>query len=96
MGKKFGKIAGVKGTRIDILKNQANLIGRFGLIPIINEPGYEGVVMSDITRCADAEEVDYKAISLVKVYNWIKKTLLHYLNESTDVIFRERDKKSFA
>lgn len=93
MGKKFGKIAGVKGTRVDILKDQASLVDQFGLIPIINEPGFEGVAMSDITRCADVEEEEYKAISVVKANNWIKKVLLHYFNESTGEIFSGNKEK---
>lgn len=96
MGQKFGKISGVKGTRVDILRNEANTVDQYGLIPVIFEPGFEGVAMSDITRCADVLEEEYKAISVVKANNWIKKVLLHYFNESTGEIFsgnKEREIK---
>ena len=82
-GKKHGKLDGVLGTRIDLLRSQADEIDKMGMVPIIFEKTWGTVAMSDTTLCAESSDPDQRAIGVVRAKDWIAKVLLDYFNSLT-------------
>jgi len=79
-GKKFGKLDGVLGTRINLLRTEATEIDQMGMVPVIFEKSWGTVAMSDTTLCADSADPDMRAIGVVRAKDWIAKVLLDYFN----------------
>lgn len=82
-GKKYGKIDGVLGTRIDLLRSQADEIDKMGMVPVIYEKTWGTVAMSDTTLCSESSDPDNRAIGVVRAKDWIAKVLLDYFNSLT-------------
>ncbi len=82
-GKKHGKLDGVLGTRIPLLRNHVDKIDKMGMIPIIYEKNWGTVAMSDTTLANESTDPDQKAIGVVRSKDWIAKVLLDYFNSLT-------------
>lgn len=82
-GKKYGKLDGALGTRIDLLRSQADQIDKMGMIPIIHEKQWGTVAMSDTTLCSESSDPDLRALGVVRSKDWIAKVLLDYFNSLT-------------
>jgi len=82
-GKKHGKLDGVLGTRIDLLRSKTDAIDKMGMVPIIYEKQWGVVAMSDTTLCAESSDPDLKAIGVVRANDWIQKSIVDYLNALT-------------
>jgi len=82
-GKKHGKLDGVLGTRIDLLRAQSDKIDKMGMIPVIHEKSWGVVAMSDTTLCAESSDPDLRAIGVVRANDWIQKVLVDYFNGLT-------------
>jgi len=82
-GKKYGKLDGVLGTRIDLLRSKTDAIDKMGMVPIIHEKQWGVVAMSDTTLCAETSDPDLKAIGVVRANDWIQKSIVDYLNGLT-------------
>lgn len=82
-GKKHGKIDGVLGTRLPLLRKHVDKIDKMGMIPIIYEKQWGTVAMSDTTLANDSSDPDLRAIGVVRAKDWIAKVLLDYFNTLT-------------
>lgn len=82
-GKKYGKLDGVLGTRIELLRSKTDAIDKMGMIPIIHEKQWGVVAMSDTTLAAESSDPDLKAIGVVRANDWIQKSIVDYLNALT-------------
>lgn len=82
-GKKHGKIDGVLGTRLPLLRKHVDKIDKMGMIPIIHEKQWGTVAMSDTTLANESADPDLKAIGVVRSKDWIAKVLLDYFNTLT-------------
>lgn len=82
-GKKHGKIDGVLGTRLPLLRTHVDKIDKMGMIPIIYEKQWGTVAMSDTTLANESSDPDLKAIGVVRAKDWIAKVLLDYFNTLT-------------
>lgn len=82
-GKKHGKLDGILGTRLDLLRAQTDKIDKMGMIPVIHEKSWGVVAMSDTTLCAESSDPDLKAIGVVRANDWIQKVLVDYFNGLT-------------
>jgi len=92
-GKKFGKIDGVLGTRLPLLRTHVDKIDKMGMVPIIYEKNWGTVAMSDTTLANDSSDPDLKAIGVVRAKDWIAKVLLDYFNSLTFQNFDGRLRK---
>ena len=82
-GKKHGKIDGVLGTRLPLLRTHVDKIDKMGMVPIIYEKQWGTVAMSDTTLANESSDPDQKAIGVVRAKDWIAKVLLDYFNTLT-------------
>lgn len=82
-GKKYGKLDGVLGTRLDLLRKHVDKIDKMGMIPIIYESDWGTVAMSDTTLAAESTDPDQRAVGVVRSKDWIAKVLLDYFNSLT-------------
>ncbi len=82
-GKKYGKIDGVLGTRLPLLRTHVDKIDQMGMVPIIYEKNWGTVAMSDTTLANESGDPDLKAIGVVRAKDWIAKVLLDYFNTLT-------------
>ncbi len=86
-GKKHGKIDGVLGTRLQLLRTHVDKIDKMGMIPIIFEKNWGTVAMSDTTLANESTDPDQKAIGVVRAKDWIAKVLLDYFNSLTFQVY---------
>ena len=89
-GKKHGKIDGVLGTRLNLLRTHVDKIDKMGMIPIIFEKQWGTVAMSDTTLANESSDPDLKAIGVVRAKDWIAKVLLDYFNSLTFQLYNGR------
>jgi len=89
-GKRHGKIDGVLGTRMNLLRPDVDAIDKMGMVPIIFEKNWGTVAMSDTTLAVDSSDPDNKAIGVVRAKDWIAKVLLDYFNGLTFQTFDGR------
>lgn len=82
-GKKHGKIDGVLGTRLPLLRTHVDKIDKMGMVPIIYEKEWGTVAMSDTTLANESTDPDLRAIGVVRAKDWIAKVLLDYFNSLT-------------
>jgi len=82
-GKKHGKIDGVLGTRLPLLRTHVDKIDKMGMVPIIYEKMWGTVAMSDTTLANESTDPDQRAIGVVRAKDWIAKVLLDYFNSLT-------------
>ena len=82
-GKKHGKIDGVLGTRLPLLRTHVDKIDKMGMVPIIYEKQWGTVAMSDTTLANESTDPDLRAIGVVRAKDWIAKVLLDYFNSLT-------------
>lgn len=82
-GKKYGKIDGVLGTRLPLLRTHVDKIDKMGMVPIIYEKMWGTVAMSDTTLANESTDPDLRAIGVVRAKDWIAKVLLDYFNSLT-------------
>lgn len=82
-GRKHGKIDGVLGTRLALLRKHVDKIDKMGMVPIIHEKEWGVVAMSDTTLANESSDPDLKAIGVVRAKDWIAKVLLDYFNSLT-------------
>lgn len=86
-GKKHGKIDGVLGTRLPLLRTHVDKIDKMGMVPIIYEKQWGTVAMSDTTLANESSDPDQKAIGVVRAKDWIAKVLLDYFNSLTFQVY---------
>ncbi len=86
-GKKHGKIDGVLGTRLALLRTHVDKIDKMGMVPIIHEKEWGTVAMSDTTLANESSDPDQKAIGVVRSKDWIAKVLLDYFNTLTFQVY---------
>ncbi len=93
-GKKHGKIDGVLGTRLQLLRTHVDKIDKMGMVPIIYEKAWGGTVaMSDTTLANESTDPDQKAIGVVRAKDWIAKVLLDYFNSLTFQVYSGKLRK---
>lgn len=92
-GKKHGKIDGVLGTRLALLRAHVDKIDKMGMVPIIYEKQWGTVAMSDTTLANESTDPDQRAIGVVRAKDWIAKVLLDYFNSLTFQVYNGKLRK---
>ncbi len=93
-GRKYGKLDGALGTRMALLRSQADAIDKKGMVPIIFEKNWGApTAMSDTTLASESKDPDLRALGVVRAKDWIAKVLLDYFNGQTFEIFDGNKRK---
>lgn len=78
-GKEYGTLNRVKGVRNDLLKSEIAVLMDNQVIPMVFS---EGRVMAfNNTTLYNGDKTALKEYPIVRVFDWIKKALLHYVNK---------------
>lgn len=78
-GKKYGTLNEVKGVKLDMLRSEIALLMDNQVVPIVFS---EGRVMAfDNVNLYNGDNVAMKEYPIVRVFDWIKKVLMNYVQE---------------
>jgi hypothetical protein len=78
-GKKYGTLNEVKGVKLDLLRSQIALLMDNQVVPFVFS---EGRVMAfDNTNLYNGDNDAMKEYPIVRVFDWIKKVLMNYVQE---------------
>ena len=78
-GKKYGTLSEVKGCRLDLLVSEMKPIENQHIVPMVFSEGRVMAFNGDSLFNGIPESM--QQYSVVRVYEWIKKVLIHYLYE---------------
>lgn len=80
-GKKYGSLAEIDGVRVVLKKTEVAELVELGLIPIVKEFG-SAIAVSDRTLF-DGDNIGLKTYSVVRVFDYVTKVLMDFLNRKT-------------
>ncbi len=80
-GNKYGAFNEVEGVRFDLKKSELANLENMGLVPVINEFGK--IMAFSGKTLFNGDNKGLQTYSVVRVYDWITKVLLHFLNKRT-------------
>jgi hypothetical protein len=87
-GKKYGMLNEVAGVRVALKKSEIAELVKVGLIPVVNEYG-SAIVFSDRTLF-DGDNIGLQTYSVVRVFDYVSKVLMNFLNSVTWQNFTSR------
>lgn len=90
-GKKYGTLAEVQGVRINLKKSELTNMEKMGLIPVVDEFGK--VMAMSAKTLYSGENLGHQTYSVVRVFDYIMKTLIHFLNQRAFENFSGDNKK---
>ena len=85
-GKKYGVLSEASGVRFDMRANEIAAIEKLGLVPIVKE--YGQVMAFSAKTLFNGNNIGKQTYSVVRVFDWITKSLIDYLNR---VLFQNID-----
>lgn len=77
-GVKFGGLDQVEGVKFELKKSEIGELDRMGLIPMVNEFGK--VMAFSSKTLFDGDNLGLQTYSVVRVFDYINKTLIDFLN----------------
>jgi hypothetical protein len=77
-GVKFGGMDEVEGVKFELKKSDIGNLDRIGLIPMVNE--YGKVMAFSAKTLFDCDNLGLQTYSVVRVFDYINKTLIDFLN----------------
>ena len=78
-GKKYGTVSEIKGVRVDMLKSELAALASKQVVPMTFS---EGRVMAfNNATLYNGDNVAMKEYPIVRVFEWVKKVLLNFLND---------------
>lgn len=90
-GKKFGGLNEVDGVRFDLKKSDIAQLERLGLIPMVNE--YGKVMAFSAKTLFNGDNLGLQTYSVVRVFDYITKVLMDFLNRRAFENFNARTRK---
>lgn len=79
MGLQYGALEQADGVRLDLLKTEVGELENLGLIPMTKAFGK--VIPFSARTLYNGSNVGLKTYSVVRVFDWIMKVLMHFLNK---------------
>ncbi|MCX6216953.1 type VI secretion system contractile sheath protein TssC [Spirosoma sp.] len=79
MGLQYGALEQTNGVRLDLLKTEVGELENLGLIPMTKAFGK--VIPFSARTLYNGSNVGLKTYSVVRVFDWIMKVLMHFLNK---------------
>ncbi|PSL27440.1 type VI secretion system contractile sheath protein TssC [Dyadobacter jiangsuensis] len=79
MGLQYGALEQADGVRLDLLKTEVGELEGLGLIPMTKAFGK--VIPFSARTLYNGSNVGLKTYSVVRVFDWIMKVLMHFLNK---------------
>lgn len=90
-GKKFGGINEVDGVRFDLKKSEIANLEKLGLVPMVNE--YGKVMAFSAKTLFNGDNLGLQTYSVVRVFDYIAKVLMDFLNRRAFENFNAKTKK---
>ena len=90
-GKKFGGLNEVDGVRFDLKKSEIAQLEKMGLIPMVNE--YGKVMAFSAKTLFNGDNLGLQTYSVVRVFDYVTKVLMDFLNRRTFENFNARTRK---
>ena len=79
VGKEYGVLDGVKGTRMELLKAEIEALIDWGVIPMVED---DGQTMAFSNRSLyNGANISLQEYPIVRVFDWVKKVLMNYMHE---------------
>jgi len=80
-GKKFGSMTDVSGVRFPLMKGELSNLEKIGLVPMVNE--YGKVMAFSAKTLFNGDNLGLQTYSVVRVFDYITKVLIDFLNRRT-------------
>ncbi len=93
-GKKFGGINEVNGVRFPLKKSEIASLEKIGLIPMVNE--YSKVMAFSAKTLFNGDNLGLQTYSVVRVFDYVTKVLMDFLNRRAFENFNSRTKKDIS
>jgi hypothetical protein len=78
-GEKYGTLSGIKGVRIDLMKEEITGLWDNQVVPMVIS---EGRVMAyNNTNLYNGSNAAMREYPIVRVFDWVKKNLMHYVHK---------------
>lgn len=77
-GKKYGCVNGIDGVRFEMKKSELSALEREGLVPMVSE--YGKVMAFSAKTLFNGDNLGMQTGSVVRVFDWITKVLVDFLN----------------
>ncbi|WP_108868962.1 DUF5458 family protein [Aquimarina aquimarini] len=90
-GKKFGGMNEVDGVRFDLKKGEIAQLEKLGLVPMVNE--YGKVMAFSAKTLFNGDNLGLQTYSVVRVFDYITKVLMDFLNRRAFENFNARTRK---
>ena len=90
-GEKFGELYDAEEVKFNLLKSETGDLEEQGLIPMVKIRGK--VVPMSAKTLFNGDNVDLKQYAIVRIYNWITKILIDFLNRKTFELFTPSNRK---
>lgn len=90
-GKKFGGINEVDGVRFELQKSDIANLEKLGLIPMVK--AYGMVMAFSAKTLFNGDNIGLQTYSVVRVFDWVTKVLMDFLNRRTYENFTADQKK---
>lgn len=90
-GKKYGSIGEVDGVRFDLKKSEIANLEKLGLVPMVNE--YGKVMAFSAKTLFNGDNLGLQTYSVVRVFDYITKVLMDFLNRRAFENFNAKSKK---
>lgn len=78
-GKKFGTLSEVSGVRLNLRKSELTNMEKIGMIPMVNEFGK--VMSMSAKTLYSGDNLGHQTYSVVRVFDYVMKVLIHFLNQ---------------
>ncbi len=90
-GEKYGELYDAEQVRFNLKKSETGELESAGLIPIIKVRGK--VVPMSARTLFNGDNIDYQQYSIVRIYDWVTKILIDYLNRKTFELFTASNRR---
>jgi hypothetical protein len=90
-GKKHGSMNEVDGVRFDLKKSEIAHLEKLGLIPMVKE--YGKVMAFSAKTLFNGDNLGLQTYSVVRVFDWVTKVLMDFLNRRAFENFNSNTKK---
>ncbi len=90
-GKKHGGLSEVDGVRFDLKKSEIAIMESLGLVPMVNE--YGKVMAFSAKTLFNGDNIGLKTYSVVRVFDYISKVLMDFLNRRAFENFNAKTRK---
>ncbi len=93
-GKKFGGINEIDAVRFDLKKSEIASLEKLGLVPMVNE--YGKVMAFSAKTLFNGDNLGLQTYSVVRVFDYITKVLMDFLNRRAFENFNSKMKKELV